>query len=90
MGLEMKILFHLLTLGFSVLALQQCKTVELDQPDPKTGSPKDTTTYTCAGKTFCSEMISCGEARYYLDHCPDTQMDGDADGIPCEEQHCGH
>jgi hypothetical protein len=33
-------------------------------------------------------MRSCAEARFYLATCPDTQMDGDGDGIPCEDQHC--
>jgi hypothetical protein len=90
MGSKMRTWPLFLALAIPVSFLLQCKTVELDEPDPKTGSPKDTTTYTCAGKTLCSEMTSCGEARYYLDHCPDTRMDGDVDGVPCEEQHCGH
>jgi hypothetical protein len=33
-------------------------------------------------------MRSCGEARFFLDHCPGVQMDGDGDGIPCEQQWC--
>jgi cold shock CspA family protein len=45
--------------------------------------------YSCAGKTHCSEMVSCDEARFYLDNCPGTRMDGDGDGIPCEQQFCG-
>ena len=45
--------------------------------------------YSCTGKTRCSEMVSCDEARFYLNNCPGTRMDGDADGIPCEQQFCG-
>lgn len=46
--------------------------------------------FTCSGKTNCSEMSSCDEAMYYLKHCPGTIADGDHDGIPCEDQWCGH
>lgn len=41
-----------------------------------------------AGKTHCSHMSSCAEATFYIQHCPNTQMDGDDDGIPCERQWC--
>lgn len=41
-----------------------------------------------AGKTHCSHMRSCAEATFYINHCPNTQMDGDGDGIPCERQWC--
>lgn len=42
----------------------------------------------CEGKQHCREMSSCAEARYYLENCPNTAMDGDGDGIPCERQWC--
>jgi hypothetical protein len=29
-------------------------------------------------------MGSRAEAEYFLSNCPDTKMDGDHDGIPCE------
>lgn len=45
--------------------------------------------YECNGRHYCSEMASCEEARWVLNHCPDPRMDGDHDGIPCEQQHCG-
>lgn len=44
----------------------------------------------CEGKTRCPQMTSCDEAVYYLNHCPNVEMDGDNDGIPCEDQWCGH
>jgi len=51
--------------------------------------PKET--FRCeAGKQHCSQMRSCAEAKYYQRNCPDTKMDGDGDGIPCERQHCGY
>ena len=46
--------------------------------------------FTCQNKSKCSEMISCEEAVFYLNNCPGTIMDGDGDGLPCEEQWCGH
>src|SRR5262249_33256962 len=44
--------------------------------------------FACDGRRFCSQMTSCAEAKYFLNHCPDTSMDGDHDGIPCERQWC--
>lgn len=44
--------------------------------------------FQCDGRTLCSQMRSCAEARYFLQHCPGTQMDGDHDGVPCEQQWC--
>ena len=46
--------------------------------------------FQCAGKTRCGEMSSCEEAKFYLNNCPGTIADGDGDGIPCEDQWCGH
>ncbi|MDO9359336.1 MAG: excalibur calcium-binding domain-containing protein [Polaromonas sp.] len=33
-------------------------------------------------------MTSCAEATWVLKNCPGTKMDGDGDGIPCEQQLC--
>jgi len=44
--------------------------------------------YHCDGRTRCSQMTSCDEATYFLQHCPGTVMDGDGDGVPCEGQWC--
>lgn len=44
--------------------------------------------YQCDGRTHCSQMRSCAEATYFIQHCPNTKMDGDRDGIPCENQWC--
>ncbi len=49
---------------------------------------EDFSGFTCEGKHYCSEMTSCKEARFYLKNCPDTEMDGDNDGVPCERQWC--
>ena len=44
--------------------------------------------FSCEGKTHCSQMISCDEAKYYLAHCPNVKIDGNNDGEPCESQLC--
>ena len=44
--------------------------------------------YRCDGRTHCSQMTSCAEATYFLRNCPDVEMDGDHDGVPCEQQWC--
>ena len=44
--------------------------------------------FRCDGRTHCSQMTSCDEAKFFLRNCPGTQMDGDGDGIPCEKQWC--
>jgi hypothetical protein len=46
--------------------------------------------FKCEGKQHCSQMSSCEEAKYYIQNCPSTKMDGDGDGIPCERQHCSN
>lgn len=46
-------------------------------------------TFRCeTGKTHCSHMRSCEEATFYINNCPNTKMDGDNDGVPCEMQWC--
>ena len=44
--------------------------------------------FKCDGRAMCSQMNSCEEARYFVQHCPDTKMDGNHDGEPCEQQWC--
>jgi len=41
-------------------------------------------TFQCDGRTYCSQMNSKAEAEFFSHHCPNTKMDGDNDGIPCE------
>ncbi|APW43601.1 cold shock domain-containing protein [Rhodoferax saidenbachensis] len=44
--------------------------------------------FTCDGRKYCSQMTSCEEAKRFLKNCPGMEMDGDNDGIPCEQQLC--
>ena len=59
---------------------------QLTAPVPATNQPVHT--FKCDGRTRCSQMSSCGEAKYFLANCPGVRMDGDRDGIPCEMQWC--
>jgi hypothetical protein len=42
--------------------------------------------FRCDGRQHCSEMKSNEEAVFFPRNCPDTKMDGDGDGVPCERQ----
>ena len=61
-------------------------------PEPKTDlslvERPAAANFTCDGRVHCSQMSSCEEANYFLQHCPGVKMDGDNDGAPCE-QRCG-
>ena len=71
---------------------------EVTTPEPEevvasepvtTPVPPASVQFRCDGRTRCSQMTSCDEAKYFLRNCPGTQMDGDHDGVPCEQQWCG-
>jgi len=66
-------------------------------PEPQEFGPSEVSTtpeaqapvqFRCDGRTRCSQMTSCEEAKFFRANCPGTQMDGDNDGIPCEQQWC--
>jgi cold shock CspA family protein len=40
--------------------------------------------FRCDGRQHCSQMTSRAEANYFTANCPNTKMDGDNDGVPCE------
>ncbi len=44
--------------------------------------------FSCDGRQHCSQMTSCAEATYFSNNCPNTKMDGNNDGVPCEQQWC--
>ena len=64
--------------------IETSRSVTVLQVQPQAAS------FQCSGKRHCSEMVSCDEAKFYLNHCPGSVTDGDGDGIPCEDQWCGH
>ena len=53
-----------------------------------TSTTSNASAYSCDGRTHCSQMRSCEEATYFLKNCPGTKMDGNYDGVPCEQQWC--
>jgi hypothetical protein len=53
--------------------------IEKDQEPLQTASR-----FQCDGRVHCSQMTSRAEAEFFLRNCPNTKMDGDGDGIPCE------
>ena len=55
---------------------------------PAAAAPAPSSTYHCDGREHCSQMNSCAEATWFVRHCPNTKMDGDNDGIPCEQGLC--
>ena len=59
-------------------------------PGSSSGSKNapDGARYRCDGRTHCSQMTSCEEAKFFLSNCPGTKMDGNNDGVPCERQWC--
>jgi endonuclease YncB( thermonuclease family) len=38
----------------------------------------------CGSKRYCREMTSCAEAKFYLQQCGRSSLDGNRDGVPCE------
>jgi len=54
----------------------------------KSEMSSDNSQFKCDGRTYCSQMTSCEEAKFFIKNCPDTKMDGNNDGIPCERQWC--
>ncbi len=59
-------------------------------PVERVASSTPTERYRCDGRSYCSQMHSCEEAKWFLQHCPGMNMDGEGDGIPCERQWCKH
>ncbi|NMP80800.1 cold shock domain-containing protein [Pseudoalteromonas arctica] len=55
-----------------------------DEKYPKIVIPKNTNNFTCDGRQHCSQMTSRAEAVFFINNCPNTKMDGDGDGNPCE------
>jgi len=91
--LKSKVLFILVALVIG-LGLTQFSS-ELTPSSPVISSPSEEfidapreINFQCMGKTHCSEMTSCEEATFYLNNCPNTEIDGDGDGVPCESQWC--
>ncbi|MEM5508779.1 cold shock domain-containing protein [Pseudoalteromonas sp. AS71] len=55
-----------------------------DEQHLKVIIPNNTQNFTCDGRQYCTEMRSREEAVFFINNCPNTKMDGDRDGNPCE------
>lgn len=53
---------------------------------PNTPSLVVINNFRCDGRQHCSQVRSYDETVFFLGNCPNTKMDGDRDGIPCERQ----
>lgn len=56
--------------------------------DARRGASRGRGPRACGTKRTCGEMSSCDEARFHLEVCGLTRLDGDGDGVPCEKL-CG-
>jgi len=72
--------------------LQPSEAAQPAQPIPQSAAPATVSPaapqYKCDGRIYCSQMTSCEEATYFLRNCPGVKMDGNNDGVPCEQQWC--
>lgn len=69
---------------FQRLDLGQSNQAPQIQSVPSPTKTITTQKFTCDGRQYCSQMTSRAEAEFFTKHCPNTKMDGDNDGIPCE------
>lgn len=79
--------FAMGTYGYKRFTHQVAPVTELGSAEPAEPAPQSSS-LSCDGRTMCSQMHSCKEAEYFIRNCPNTQMDGDNDGVPCEIQWC--
>ena len=78
--------------GYYEKELQQSPSIVLEKPDLVRKSIQTNqapiihteSRFKCDGRQYCSQMTSRAEAEYFVRNCPNTKMDGDHDGIPCE------
>lgn len=66
------------TVNPAPLAPQIAPPTNLVVPPPRVPS------FTCDGRQHCTQMRSREEAEFFVRNCPNTKMDGDNDGVPCE------
>lgn len=90
-GLLEKFIVSMIVLGlayFGYAEFTRFRTPQQLVAEPPAASI-ESSRFRCDGRTRCPEMRSCEEATYFLRHCPGVKMDGNRDGVPCEEQWCG-
>ena len=61
------------------------ETIKLSPPkEPAQASKVSHQRFKCDGRQYCTQMKSREEAVFFISNCPNTKMDGDNDGVPCE------
>lgn len=81
----------LLWLGYSQYASRAVRFESVLPAPPASLSPTQLAVppdFKCDGRNMCSQMTSCREATLFLQNCPGMKMDGNGDGVPCEQQWC--
>jgi Excalibur calcium-binding domain len=58
------------------------KTAAIPVPESFSAQPM----FQCDGRKYCSQMNAPEEAQFYIANCPNTEMDGDHNGEPYENQ----
>jgi hypothetical protein len=71
--------------GYSRYANRAVQIEATSQPVAQLPEPSS---FNCDGRKHCSQMTSCKEATLFLQNCPGMEMDGNHDGVPCEQQWC--
>ena len=71
-----------------VIPLAEQLPTAIGRPAPTVVPDTPLPAFQCDGRKHCSQMTSCREATQFLRNCPGMEMDGDGDGIPCEQQWC--
>jgi hypothetical protein len=64
--------------------LDTIETTQDSLPTSRPQAPPSRTHPRCDGREYCGQMNSREEAVFFINNCPNTKMDGDRDGIPCE------
>ena len=70
------------------LAVQPDESDEIESRRERDRILNEARNFRCDGRQHCSQMSSCEEAKFFIQNCPNTKMDGDNDGVPCESQWC--
>lgn len=84
-----KLIYAVVIIAIAVFSYNRLDLGAIKQTPQTQFSPSSTKTVptqqlTCDGRQHCSQMTYRAEAEYFTKHCPNTKMDGDKDGIPCE------
>ncbi|HEM7770979.1 TPA: excalibur calcium-binding domain-containing protein [Acinetobacter baumannii] len=66
------------------------KPVDWHQQPERMNEASEKPQFHCDRREHCTQMRSLDEARWFVRNCPNTKMDGDHDGEPCENDSRWH